>query len=174
MFNLDRGTIIAVVILVIVAGLYIYSQSNKPSQPPTTVQTSTTSEQFTEMPQITPCSSCQRMREQKELASKIDFDEDGKYIINFHTTWCPASRKFKPLWDRFTQHNSHKEFKTIDVVCDDVNNPLYKKFQEMGVVQYFPTVLVYYKRQPFVYDMRSFEDIEIQRINEYVDKIIAA
>jgi thiol-disulfide isomerase/thioredoxin len=181
MLNLipDKSTIVVIVIMVCIAvGLYLYNNKSSSATKPLTETMATLPEQ-SQMPQLPQCSACRRNQEIKQQSSmneteseSIDgFDEDGKYIINFHTTWCPASRKFKPLWDKFTKHNAHPEFKTMDVVCDDTNNKLYRKFYQMGVIQYFPTVLVYYKGQPFVYELRSFEDIEIKHINEYVSKI---
>jgi thiol-disulfide isomerase/thioredoxin len=62
-------------------------------------------------------------------------------IVNYYATWCPASLRFKPVWDRFMEElrRSRPDIKAVSMVCEGVG---LEKCSSAGINSY-PSVVLY-------------------------------
>ena len=68
------------------------------------------------------------------------FDNSTVVIYNFNTAWCGWSKRFQPVWDKFseTAKTELPNVKVVDVKCDDKqNDDLCKQFKVPG----YPSVV---------------------------------
>jgi hypothetical protein len=80
-------------------------------------------------------------------------------IINYNTEWCGYSKKFKPIWDEFTQimKVKHPNIEVIDMKCDISKNKNNCKIPE---VEGFPTVILFNGNNKKVFeDNRTVDDL---------------
>lgn len=87
------------------------------------------------------------------------FDNSNIVIYNFNTTWCGWSKRFQPVWDKFSE-TAKKELpnvKVVDVKCDDKqNDDLCKQFKVPG----YPSVVAVVNGESKVYGgSRTEEDL---------------
>jgi len=79
----------------------------------------------------------------KNYPEKDSFENTRKnskiIVYNFNTNWCGYSKRFQPIWDRFSESVTNTDIETVDVKCDDNQNAdLVKKYNIEG----FPTVVI--------------------------------
>lgn len=89
-------------------------------------------------------------------------------IINFWADWCPASNRFKPMWDNF-KSSANQKFPELQV--KDVNvkkdNELAKYASNVGVEGYPTVVLLNKNKIHQLVGNRSVKDIE-NFVNKHV------
>ena len=86
-------------------------------------------------------------------------------LVNYYATWCEASLRFKPVWDRFREElkRSRPDIRTVSMVCEGEG---LKKCSAAGIDGY-PTVILYVGDQSIPFEGSR----TILNLHEFVSKV---
>jgi thiol-disulfide isomerase/thioredoxin len=88
-------------------------------------------------------------------------------IYNFNTTWCGWSKRFQPIWDKFTNdvkadNNLNNLVQVIDVKCDNDDN---KQLCIDNNVEGYPTIKLLKDGQVIDFDAKPTKDTLVKFLN---------
>ena len=105
------------------------------------------------------CKSCK-----ESFASS---DPNVLKVYNFNTTWCGYSVRFQPIWDEFHKKmRSNKNVQTLDIKCDNQDDPRVRELCQKFGGKGFPTVIFNKGDQVVQYDEeRTVKKLESKTIS---------